>query len=298
MPRGPARRRGAALTNRAFPNAYLEVDEPPRRTRQRALALAGLLGTAWFILTVTALHLEPTGYNPVTQTVSDYGVGKFAAAMDLGFFSGGAGLFCIALALGSGPGRQRGTGLRAGATLLLVAGIALFLVGLFPTDLEGTPGTAHGAAHGLLSLAVFTLGPAGMIVLARTQDHHWLLATLGALGVAAASLVINAAFALDANGLAERAVIAVVFGWCLGVAYLLFRDPSRFETSANRWQPAKALREAFPPLVCELVHEGLRRGVAADQAQLEQLFHHPSRVLPRLVQGIGELPRAPGAFSE
>lgn len=219
-------------STRAFPNAYLEVDEPPRRTGQRALAFVGVAGTAYFALTVAALHFEPTGYSPVTQTVSDYGVGAFSVAMALGFFAGGIGMAALALVLRSASAGRRG--LRVGSTLLLVAGVVLFLVGLFPTDIEGAPATAHGTAHNVLSLIVFVLAPTGMLEISHAKGRPWFSVTPLALAVAALSLVLDAALALDASGVVERIVITVIFGWVLLTSYSAFRHPEDLAGRSSR----------------------------------------------------------------
>ena len=77
---------------------------PARQQRIRAsarlLAVVSLLGSVYFGLSVIALHFLPTGYNPVSQEVSDYAVGPFGAWMDLLGFRGGRGGRHV---LGCGP---------------------------------------------------------------------------------------------------------------------------------------------------------------------------------------------------
>jgi hypothetical protein len=56
----------------AFPNAYVDVDEPPNNSvLVKALALVGMIGIAYIGLTTLILDFAPTGYDPVRQVVSD-----------------------------------------------------------------------------------------------------------------------------------------------------------------------------------------------------------------------------------
>ena len=55
----------------------------------RAFAALAIGGLGYFVTTVVALHFLPTGYNLVTQVVSDYGVGRYSFLMMVGFLAGG-----------------------------------------------------------------------------------------------------------------------------------------------------------------------------------------------------------------
>jgi hypothetical protein len=50
-------------------------------------------------LTTLILHLQPTGYDPVRQVLSDYAVGAFGTEMALGFFVGGVGVAALAIGI-------------------------------------------------------------------------------------------------------------------------------------------------------------------------------------------------------
>jgi hypothetical protein len=69
----------------------------------RAIVAVAALGTAWFGMTMLVLSLPPTDYNAVSQMASDYGVGRFATEMNLGFFVGGVGLLAFGLAISELP---------------------------------------------------------------------------------------------------------------------------------------------------------------------------------------------------
>src|SRR3989442_3631325 len=67
--------------------------------RTRILALVAALGVAYFGSTILLLSLLTADYNPISEAASDYGVGRFALEMNLGFLIGGIGLVSLALAL-------------------------------------------------------------------------------------------------------------------------------------------------------------------------------------------------------
>jgi hypothetical membrane protein len=208
----------------AFPNAYLEVDEPPKRIpRERILAAIALVGISWLGLTTLVLHFEPTGYDPIRQVVSDYVVGSFAFWMELGFFAGGVGLVALALGISvANPGRRV---FKVGSSLLLIAGLCLFVVGAFPTDIEGATITLHGTIHGILSQFVFILGPIGVLLISYgygRRSFFWpILTTFIVAGIFVAA---DMALSLNATGLAERIFILVLLAWEFVISLRLLRN--------------------------------------------------------------------------
>src|SRR5579884_3017241 len=108
------------------------------------------------------LHLAPTGYSPLRNAVSEYGVGRYARWYGLQAGLAGIAAICLAVALGH-PRRV--------ATLLSVLAAARLAIGWFPTD--GTASeqpTWRGSVHLLLALVAFTAAPWAAIAL-RPADH-------------------------------------------------------------------------------------------------------------------------------
>ena len=66
----------------------------------RTLARVGALGVSYFGLTILLLSIVDTDYNPISQVASDYGVGRFAIEMNVGFLVGGIGLIALAWVIG------------------------------------------------------------------------------------------------------------------------------------------------------------------------------------------------------
>jgi hypothetical membrane protein len=207
LQKGPDGMRISKMT-RAFPNAYLETDEPPRGLlRERGLALVSMVGTLYFGLTVLLLSLFDPDYNPISQVASDYGVGRYAFEMNVGFLIGGIGLIAFALGLARQNGRLKS---RAGAGLLFVAGLILVMDSYFTTNLEGAPSTLSGTIHGFGGLIFFTTAPLGVLLTTRKQGRSRFLATLSALIVGFGLLVAGSLASLNVGGLAERIIIEAI----------------------------------------------------------------------------------------
>ncbi len=174
-----------------------------------ALALLAIAGVAYLGLVILVLSLLTSQYSPVTQVASDYGVGPYAAAMNLGFFVSGLGAISLALATyGSGSSGTR----RAGAALLVPAGLALMTNGFFQTDIEGAATTMHGVIHSLGGVVFFLASPVGLLLVSGATGGRRFTVTLLAFAVGAALLALNGALGLNAAGLAERVMILFVFG--------------------------------------------------------------------------------------
>jgi len=181
--------------------------------------MIGMVGVVYLGMTTVILHLQPTGYDPIRQVVSDYAVGQFGTEMALGFFAGGVGVAALAIAISLTSIHRT---LKIGSMPLFVAGVALFIVGAFPTDLGGAPTTIHGTIHSLLSLLVFTLGPLGMVVISYSYNRKWFLATL--LGFVVTSVfAVSVQLGFGAMGLAERGLIVVLLTWWFAMSLHIFR---------------------------------------------------------------------------
>lgn len=190
---------------RAFPNAYIEVDEPPNRVpRLKLLSLVAIVGVAWFGLTILLLSFIDAEFSPISQAASDYGVGHFALEMNLGFLVGGVGLLAYSLATSM---QESGRRSRAASALFFVAGLILIMDSYFTTNVEGNQVTLHGTIHGFGGLIFFIAGPVGTILMARRFGRRWLLTTLMGFAAGFGLLAVNAGL----SGLAERIILLVIF---------------------------------------------------------------------------------------
>ncbi|MEK7069993.1 MAG: DUF998 domain-containing protein [Patescibacteria group bacterium] len=100
------------------------------------------------------LHIKPTGYHPIRNAVSDYGVGPTHRLLRIYLWLCNLGAVFLTIALIVGlrvpPIPQRSI-----VFLFLLVGVRICL-SLFPTDLEGKPMTRTGILHYIF--AVLTIG--------------------------------------------------------------------------------------------------------------------------------------------
>jgi hypothetical protein len=179
-----------------------------------ALGILGAAATAACFGTLVWVHLRPTGYSPLRDAVSDYGVGPSlpfyraqTAAMALAaiFVAGG-----LAKAIDPAPKRV--------IVMLLVFAGARLAIPFFPTDLGRTPRTRHGAVHVLLAVVAFA-GVAWAAALLPDRVHWPGLAVLGgAVVVTAVATGLSIRTRVAYFGLVERAFYVAVLMWLLDVS--------------------------------------------------------------------------------
>jgi Protein of unknown function (DUF998) len=98
------------------------------------------------------LHLLPTGYYPVRDAVSDYGVGRYRGWFWLQAVAGGVGCLALGIALAQ---LHPFTPTQA-VVALIVTAASRFLIPFFATDQQGSRfQTAHGIIHMILAVIAF-----------------------------------------------------------------------------------------------------------------------------------------------
>jgi len=204
----------------------------PMGVSPRVFSLVALVGILYFGLAVLALHLLPTGYDPLTHAVSDYAVGAYGPVMDSAFVAFGIGVFSLAIAL-SRPDSSSVVRSRLGVPLLSLAGACLFAVGFFPTDLEGAPATTTGDIHTSLSAIVFLAMVVSLPVLSRAFGRSEKLRSYRRFSLALAIVVVALFFVADATitegvygGLGERVFILGFYSWLLLATIRVYRASS------------------------------------------------------------------------
>lgn len=117
------------------------------------LALLAFACYAGTVALFVGLHLRRTGYSPIRNAVSDYGVGPARRAFTLYISAGSAGALALAAALWiSGAPPVPGWLL----VVLLVMVVARTGVSVVPTDLAGERFTLRGGLHLLFAFLNFT----------------------------------------------------------------------------------------------------------------------------------------------
>jgi hypothetical protein len=169
------------------------------------------------------VHTLPTGYQPLRDAVSDYGVGRYrfwyrGAAVALGVASI---LLAVALARAVDPAPM-------GVIVALVAfGLARLAIVAFPTDLDRRRRTTSGRVHVLLAAIAFaSIAVAAPKLYAAVDGLHAWAPDDGALralawaiiGAAGATLVALGPTLRPYFGLVERLLYAAIITWFLVVA--------------------------------------------------------------------------------
>jgi len=116
-----------------------------------------------------ALHLLPTGYNPKLDAVSDYGIGRYRGVFLAQTLAGAAACFALAIALGDAKPSMPTLAI----VLLVIAGIARFLIPVFPTDQNGSRfQTVRGTTHMILAIVIFAAIIIAASKLGSTLEHR------------------------------------------------------------------------------------------------------------------------------
>jgi hypothetical membrane protein len=117
------------------------------------MALGGIVIASSLVClgSVALLHFLPTGYDPIRNAVSDYGVGRYRIWHRIAVVSLAAAGFATAIAsfgtIRSEPGSV--------IVFLSIFAVARILIPLFPTDVEGEPHTRTGRIHWVLAITAF-----------------------------------------------------------------------------------------------------------------------------------------------
>jgi hypothetical membrane protein len=114
-----------------------------------ALGVLAAVATLACITFLVVAHLRPTGYDPVRDPVSDYGVGRYQ-----GLYAGATATIGIA-ALALAVGLWREDAPWHVLALLVLFALARFAIPVFPTDLEGERRSRPGEIHLLLAAVAF-----------------------------------------------------------------------------------------------------------------------------------------------
>jgi hypothetical membrane protein len=120
-------------------------------------------------IALIALHVLPTGYDPRTDAVSDYGIGKYRGWFWTQALAGGVGCVALAVALGDAKPSMPTEAI----VLLVVAGLARLLIPIFPTDQNGSRfQTAAGTIHMILAIVIFAAIIVAASKLGSTLEHR------------------------------------------------------------------------------------------------------------------------------
>jgi hypothetical membrane protein len=244
---------------------------------ERILSLIAIGGVSYFGLVILLLSLFDTDYNPITLAASDYGVGRFAVEMNVGFFVAGIGILAFSIANVLQNARPKS---KVGSAFLIVAGLVLIMDSYFTTNVAGSPSTLHGTIHGFGGFFFFISAPVGILLISRKIGRVRFLATL--LGLVVGFVVLGAPD--NASGLAERIVLLVIFSSIILASLDIYKNaaPQTVSTTASLPHPARSFSpRATGREQTTLLHRG-PRGITGSKSGLFTLsgcWSTPSRAL-------------------
>ena len=185
-------------------------------------ARTALAGSAFFGLSIVALHWLQPDLDPMTRAISQYARGPYGPLMTAAFVASGLASFALSLAL-AGQGTSR-----AGRVFLTVAGVGGGMSALFPVDADGAPDTITGSVHQIAGLGTFVSLIVAALLLTRGFGSNTRWRSFQRTSFVATALMLcgfvfvfaaNAVDSLDGTfGLAQRAFIASAIAWQLLVA--------------------------------------------------------------------------------
>jgi hypothetical protein len=118
-------------------------------------ALISLAAILAYLTILAALHVLPSGYDPIRHAVSDYAIGPYGNLFRIGLWVSSVGVLALAFALIAGVGSPP-LATRDLVFLILIPAARVGMT-LLPTDLEGKPLSRTGLAHYVLAILAFTL---------------------------------------------------------------------------------------------------------------------------------------------
>ena len=193
-------------------------------------SVVALLAVSVQLVVLAVLHVLPTGYNPVRDAISDYGVGRYRLYFAVQVWAGALACAAIAVAFT----RLHPYVPTFVVTALLVNAAARVLMPLFPTDQSGSRfKTVKGTIHMILAIVAFAGVAAAASslsgLLTHYRDWHGIRTLVQALGWVVLVGAIATAVALIGPrlkkifGLVERIFTFSVIIWLYVISIELIR---------------------------------------------------------------------------
>jgi hypothetical membrane protein len=186
------------------------------------LALLALVGIAVKFLNIAALHFLRPDANPVSEPISNYGVGPYGFLFTVADI--GSGLASLALVAGLYFGIAPAGRSYVGLILLGLYGVSELLGGIFPIDVGGES-TTSGTIHNIIGNIAFFCFPIAAILLSLRmgKDEQWRSFRRPALALAIV-VVLTVILTIAGSslgigfGVIQRVANVVVLVWMFVVA--------------------------------------------------------------------------------
>jgi hypothetical protein len=183
------------------------------------IATFAIVGFAYFLVVVVALHFLRPNFNPIHRFVSEYAVGPYGSLMTSAFF--GLSLGSLALVIGLSQDVSRSWRSWIGLFFLAVWAVGILIAAIFPVGDRIVLGTPSGYIHYRASvMSFFSLVFAAILLSWHfKQDERWSSFHRLALVLSVLMLLALIGFFLSANtaygGLSQRILISMFLTWLL-----------------------------------------------------------------------------------
>jgi hypothetical membrane protein len=192
----------------------------------RISALAGMAAPVVLAVVAGTLGAVQTGYNPVTQLISELGEtgATYAGIMHVGFWLTGLLLVLFSYSVYTLTGRSRAGAI--GSWLVVLAGISFIAMGFFSCDAGCLPLTPSGQIHLQLGLLASVAAVAAAFLLGysmrRTGTWNWYWQYSVITGALVLLILPVFVFAGNSHGLLQRVMIGIIFLWIEVLAIRFF----------------------------------------------------------------------------
>jgi hypothetical protein len=184
-----------------------------------------ILSAALAALALVIVHFLPTGVNPVSEAVSDYGAGEYKNFYRLAAFWLGASGLLLSITFGKAIFPKPTVTILA----LLVFAAVRWVIIIFPTDLPDAEETDVGKAHVTLAkIAFVSIAVASAFFPSQVHDdplwHKYtslLWALAAAITITAIATALTRSFYSQLFGLAERLLYVAMFTWLITCAAIM-----------------------------------------------------------------------------
>src|SRR5512136_1356345 len=202
--------------------------EARKNPLQRYAATCGIVGPILHTLVVFVLGILTPGYSQATQLMSELGENgaPYALAMNLGGFLL-LGVLLLIFSFGLHAALRPSRASRAGALLVVFAGLTYIGEALFSCDRGCVPVTFGGSAHLLIGeIAVFVAVLASYtLALAMRPDGRWngYWQYSAATGILVILLIPLFPVFVCVTGVVQRLVVGVILLWLFVIALRAYR---------------------------------------------------------------------------
>ena len=181
-----------------------------------------IFSISYYMIAIALLHFLRTDYDPGYRYLSEYVVGPYGALMTSTFFVLSIGSLSLALGLF----RSVSSKLRflPGQLFGLIWVCSVFLAGIFPGDLQGSPQTRTGQIHNQMGRIAFPSAALALLLLSiplrweRRWRSVWSSAVILSLALGICFLMWDRFEEMKLGGLVQRLFLFVALTWMFIVA--------------------------------------------------------------------------------